>query len=215
MIGGTIKGIIFDLDGTLLESMGYWVHAGERYLESLGITPHKNLYDAIKTMTMEEVVKYLIHEYHITKTPDEVVCGIYETIEHAYFHEIQPKPGAVALFKLLRAQNIPFCIATATDRPLVEAALKRLDMLDYFEFIITCSECGMSKRNPKIYLDCAKRFHAAPHELAVFEDVIYAGATAKAAGFYLVGVRDTYAEADWDALSEIADRFIDSLEELL
>lgn len=209
------KGVIFDLDGTLLESMGMWENLGNRYLLSRGITPPPNLRDILWTMDLMECSRYLVSAFSIPSTPEEVIADIHQMIRDAYRYEIECKPGAKALLCALSAENIPVCLATATDREIFTPALERLDIAKHFCFTRSCAEAGESKRSPRIFLDCADFLALPPQELVVVEDTFHAATTAKQAGFTVIGVRDAYAASDWDGLSRICDRFVDSLEELL
>ena len=206
--------IIFDLDGTLLESMGMWENLGNRYLLSLGITPPSGLRDTLWTMDLAECARYLVSTFHIQSTPEDVVSAIHKMIRDAYRYEIECKPGAKALLEALAEKNIPICLATATDRAIFTPALERLDIIKHFSFTRSCFEAGEGKRSAKIYLDCADFLNLPPEELVVVEDTFHAASTAKRAGFTVIGVRDTFAARDWDGLARICDRFIDSLEEL-
>ena len=96
-------------------------------------------------------------------------------------------------------------VATATAEPLIEACLKRLGVIDCFEFILSCESLGTSKREPMIYLESARRFDAAPSEVAVYEDAFYAAETAKKAGFYLVAVYDDEEDENWEKICSLAD----------
>lgn len=209
------QGVIFDLDGTLLESMGMWENLGNRYLLSLGVTPPPNLRDILWTMDLAECSRYLVTTFSLPRTPEEVVEEIHQMIRNAYYYEIECKPGAKALLSSLFAQNIPICLATATDRSLFAPALLRLGIDKYFCFTRSCAEAGAGKLSPKIYLDCADFLALPPEELVVVEDTYHAAKTAKQSGFTVIGVRDPYAASDWEGLSRICDRFVDSLEDLL
>ena len=209
------KGIIFDLDGTLLESMGMWGNIGNRYLLSQGISPPPDLRETLWTMDLAEACVYMVHTFGLSQTPQEAVASIHQMIRDSYRYEIPCKPGASALLDALFAANLPICLATATDREIFMPALERLDIAKYFRFTHSCAEAGQSKRNPRVYLDCADFLRLPPEDLIVVEDTFHAANTAKQAGFTVIGVRDSYAASDWEGLARICDRFVDSLEELL
>lgn len=210
-----IKGAIFDLDGTLIESMGLWHTLGERYLKSIGITPPPDLRKMIWEMTIWEASEYFIEKFNLNDTPENVVDATYKLINDAYRYEIQAKPGAIALLDALSNANIPICLATATDRDIFTPTLSRLGFDKYFCYTRSCKEAGEGKTSPKIFLDCAEFLELNPDEIVVFEDTLHAAASAKRAGFKLCGVRDFYAACDYDGLIKICDKFVDSLEDLI
>ena len=105
------------------------------------------------------------------------------------------------------------CVASATAEPLMEACLKRLGIREYFEFLLSCETVGAGKRSPLVYRESAKRLGAAPAEVAVYEDALYAVQTAKAAGYYVVGVYDDSTAKNWQTIEGIADETILNWEE--
>ena len=151
-----VKGVIFDVDGTLLDSMKMWDHAGEIYLKSLGIKAEPDLEEKLFTRTMTEGALYMKGAYNIDLTVEEIKAGINSTIADFYANEVELKPGVKEFLELLSARNIPATVATATDRCHIEAAFKRLGAMEYFQRIFTCSEVGMSKEDPLIFLKCAE-----------------------------------------------------------
>ena len=120
-----LKGAIFDLDGTLFDSMFIWDTAGEVYLRSIGIEPREDLQKVLKPMSLLQSATYIRERYAILRTVEELMDGINRTVEDFYFHTVQPKEGVIALLEQMKAQGIKMCIATATDRYHVEAVLKR------------------------------------------------------------------------------------------
>ena len=142
-----MQGAIFDLDGTLLNSMGLWRHAGEIYLKNLGITAEEGLADTILKMTIRGAAQYLIERYSLPCSVEEAAGGINGVMESAYATVITPKEGAEQLLQALFSRGIPMAVATATDRYLVEIALGRLGLIKYFKGIVTCTEVGVGKRD--------------------------------------------------------------------
>ena len=121
-----IKGAIFDLDGTLLDSMSLWDTFGEDYLRSLGKEPHENLTEAFKTFTLEQSAEYYREHYGVTLSVEEIVRGVNRRIEGYYTNEVEIKHGADVFLKNLYDNGVKMCVATVTDRYLAEAALERL-----------------------------------------------------------------------------------------
>ena len=204
---------IFDFDGTLFDSMYVWDTAGESYLRSLGKEPSSTLREEIAAMSLQQAAVYFKEEYGLPLTAEEIVNGIDRTVERAYLNDILPKAGAAEFLEQMQKANIPMCIATATDRYLVEAALRRCEMDKFFDAIFTCSEVGASKNEPVIYRSAMDHFHAEHDNTLVFEDAFHAAQTAKADGFYVIAVMDT-SEKKQAELRHISDFYIRSYEDV-
>jgi len=127
-----LKGAIFDFDGTLFNSMFIWDTAGEVYLRSIGIEPRGDLQKVLKPMSLLQSATYIREKYVIPLTVEEIMDGINRTVEDFYFHTVQSKEGVITFLEQMKAQGIKMCIATATDRYQVEAALKRCGMESFF-----------------------------------------------------------------------------------
>lgn len=209
-----IDGAILDLDGTLLDSMPIWENLAENYLRSLGIEPRENLNEKFKNLSLYQAACYYQKAYGLTASTDEIIAGINSMIERFYTDEVLPKPGVPAFLAEMSKRRVKMCIATATDRHLVEAALLRLNLLPYFEEIFTCSSVGHGKDEPDIY-HAARQFLRTPKFTTwVFEDALYAIETAKRAGYRVVGVFDPSSADQEEEIRAISDRYIRSFEEM-
>ncbi len=189
-----LKGVIFDFDGTLFDSMFVWDAVGETYLRSLGKEPEEGLRKTLKNMSLQQSAAYLQEHYQLKLSVEEICAGINRTVESFYFHTVQPKPGVLELLEEMKQRNITMCIATATDRYQVEAALKRCDMRHFFSEIFTCSQVGSGKDQPRIYHAAMQHLQTDKSSTLIVEDACYAIQTAKQAGFTVVGVYDPYEE---------------------
>lgn len=206
-----MRAAIFDMDGTLLDSMGMWAELDKAVLRAHGIEPPENISDAVRTMTLEQASEYYAATYpQLGMTPEELRLNALQTAEAAYCETLLLKAGAADFLRALHQRGIPFCIVTATGRPLAEAALRRTGVLDLFQFLITPEDGFQGKMHADVFLEAARRLHAAPQETAVFEDALYAAQTAKAAGFYTVGIYDEDSRSDWDALEALCDKMAGS-----
>ncbi len=196
---------IFDMDGTLTDSMGFWRGVGGEYLESRGITDYpENLWAIMGEMTMLESAGELIRRFGLSDTPQAVIDGMNDLMARHYARDVPLKPGVDALLAELAGRGVSMCVASATDEALVRSCLGRLGVLDRFEFVLSCESLGAGKDRPDIYLEAARRFGCRPEEAAVYEDALYAARTAARAGFYVVGVYDENASKDWPELSRLA-----------
>lgn len=209
----TIRGAIFDLDGTLLDSTGMWDELDGRYLRSLGRQPLDDLSEKLHPLTMLQAAELIRSEYSLTKSPEEIMAEIISLAEEFYRSEVQLKRGAEQLLKRLNEAGIPMCVCTANDRRLTLAALERLGVMKYFRGCLTCGEYG-GKDSEGIFLAAARLLETAPAQTAVFEDSLHALTTAKNAGFIGVAVYDR-GESRTEQLRQTADIFVDSPDEFV
>ena len=208
-----IKGVIFDIDGVLLDSLGIWDDLGARYLKSIGVIPEEGLNEILFSMSMEQGSTYLNEHYNLQKTDAEVSAGISQMIEDFYFDEVLPKPGAKELLEFFKEKGIKMTAATSSPRIHVEKALERNGMLTFIEKLFTNTEVGASKHEPKIYNEAAAFLGTKPDETLVFEDSLYALKTAKDAGFVTVGVYDIKGEPDQEGVKNTGDHYVKELDE--
>ncbi|MBR6901353.1 MAG: HAD family hydrolase, partial [Synergistaceae bacterium] len=152
---------------------------------------------------------YLKERYALEQTLPEIREGVVRIIQDFYIDEVELKDGIKNFLDSMLEKNIPMVIATSGDRTLLNAALERNGIAGYFNAIFTCSELETTKQEPKIYLECAKFFGLEPHNIAVFEDSLFALETAKAAGFITFGVEDDSNIEDRERIIEIADFYTD------
>ena len=202
-----IKGAIFDLDGTLLDSMFIWDTIGEEYLRSLGKEPHEDLKETFMTLTLEEAAEYYREHYGVTLSVKEIVDGVNAMVEQTYRTKVTLKPGISEYLAWLKENGVRMCVATVTDRYLVEETLERLGVRHYFSEIFTCAEVGFGKDKPVIYQKALEHLGTEKSDTYVFEDLPFALNTAKTDGFPTVGVYDRH-EAHQDELKELADYYI-------
>lgn len=208
------KYAIFDLDGTLVDSMVYWENLAKEYLNSKGV---KNIPDTISeqivTMTMTESAVLFQKEFELDGTTDAIAEEMNEMMNEHYRHDIPLKEGVKEYLMLLKDSGMVMCVASATDVPLVQSCLSRLGILDHFSFLLSCEMVGKGKSSPDIYFEAAKRLGALPKDIAVYEDALYAARTAKSASFYVIGVYDDSEKDCFDELTMISDKVIYSWKE--
>ena len=202
---------IFDFDGTLFDSMFIWESVGEIYLRSLGKEPKPSLREDVRALSLYQSACYFRKEYDLPLSEEQIMSGINKTIEHFYINEVMPKPYVTEFLEKIKQKGIPMCIATASDRYQIEAALSRCGMSHYFEAIFTCSEVGYGKDEPVIFRKAMEHFNSDRSSSIIFEDALHAIKTAKNDGFTVVSVFDN-SEKRQDEVRAISDCYIRDFE---
>ena len=206
-----IKCAIFDFDGTLFDSMFIWESVGEIYLRSLGKEPKPSLREDVRALSLYQSACYFRKEYDLPLSEEQIMSGINKTIEHFYINEVMPKPYVTEFLDEMKQKGIPMCIATASDRYQIEAALSRCGMSHYFDAIFTCSEVGYGKDEPVIFRKAMEYFSSDRGSSIIFEDALHAIKTAKNDGFTVVSVFDD-SEKRQDEIRAISDCYIRDFE---
>ena len=202
---------IFDMDGTLIDSMKFWKNLASEYLSSKGITQvSEEILQKIKPMTMSESAALFQEVFGLS---GDVEAEMNAVMDEHYRNDIPLKNGVRAYLDMLHRKGVRMCVASATAEQLMESCLSRLEIRDYFAFLLSCETVGAGKSSPLVYHESAKRLQANPDEIAVYEDALYAVQTAKNAGYYVIGVYDEGAAKNWAAVTLIADEVIINWEE--
>lgn len=200
-----IRGAIFDMDGTLTDSMHVWKTVGSEFLKSIGKTPGDDVDRRFTSMSVYEAVDFMQKEYGVEGSRDEITDAINKSVEKRYLEEVPLKEGVVELLGELESLGVRMCVATATDEYMADAALTRLGIRRYFGKILTSRSVGAGKEKPDIFLAAAEFLGTKPNETAVFEDSYVAATTAKNTGFKVIGLYDISFAYKWDYTREIAD----------
>lgn len=200
---------IFDMDGTLVDSMAFWERLGREYLSSRGITGGVDeILERIKPMTMPESSALFIREFGIPGTPESVAEEMNAIMARHYRWDIPLKSGVCGYLENLRRAGVRMCVASATEEDLMDACLTRLGVGQYFEFLLSCETVGAGKNKPDVFLEAANRLGTSPGGIAVYEDALHAVNTAKKAGFYTVAVYDDSNNTCWEELAALAHETI-------
>ena len=178
---------IFDVDGTILDSMEVWNTLASRYIRSLKKEPEENLDEIVSEMSLEQSATYLKNYYKINKSEEVIISEVLHLISDYYMYEVKLMPGFKEFISNYDSVNV---IGTSCDEELVKIALIRLGVLNYFEDIITCSKVNKSKDDPDFYLACAQVLNQRPEDIVVFEDADYCIDVARKAGFKVVKIKD-------------------------
>lgn len=210
-----IKGAIFDLDGTLVDSMWIWEKIDIDYLGKLGIIIPKNLKDEINHLSFKETGIYFKTTFNIKDSLESILDTWHQMALAHYSNDVKLKPNVLEFLKLLKSKDIKIGLATSNSYPLLEAVLKNTGIYDYFDAITTTDEAHNNKSNPDVYLLAAERIGVNPKECIVFEDIIEAVRGAKLANMTVIAVHDESAEYQKEDLLGNADKYIYDFSELI
>ena len=201
----------FDMDGTLLDSMGYWHLSRIGMLKRLGSVVH----DAQVPWILEHSLDEVLQAFDITCERDEVIRVYREEMRVQYLRGIDPKPGAREFLQRLQQEGIRVCVGTATDRNMAREALKAAGLLEYIEFVTDIAEMGSGKENAAFFENLATRAGVSTDEILMFEDALYAMQGARSAGCGVVAIEEAASQRERDEIIAFADRYIRSYHELL
>lgn len=210
-----ISGVIFDMDGTLLDSAEMWQGVAGRYIMSLRKTPAADLGAKTKAMTLDQLCSYLKSEYAIATTEEKIAKGFNTILREDYLAGVDIKEYVPILLERFKQKGIAMCIATSTDKNIADEILARLGIRDYFSHIVTCEEAGSGKEDPDVFIRAQQILGTPKEETVVFEDGVLAVRGAKEAGFYVIAIADESEKENREEIKQLADRYIESFEEML
>lgn len=205
-----VKGAIFDLDGTLLDSMWVWHEVDTRFLINHALPVKEEYLQALKSMNFSQCAAYTREFYGVTLTDEEMYEEWDLMARKAYADEVTVKEGAIEFLKYLKGKGVRLGIATSSYESLFAPTFARCGLDGIFEHVTTKDEVKCGKERPDIFLKAAEKMGLAPCECAVFEDILLAVNTCKGAGFYTVGVADVHAAHDACAIRAAADMYIET-----
>ena len=205
---------IFDLDGTLVDSIDVWRVADLKFMARRGITVPDDFYEAISHMNLLQASEYIVDSLGLPETPEQVECEFLGIIREEYAENIPMINGAGEFLKKLKAAGVKLAIATASQEELYCPCLERNGVYDLFDCFVTLADVNKPKGNPDIYLLAAERLGIEPERCVVFEDIYLGAVGAKLAGMACVGIREEHSRADWPRLEKTADLMISDFTEI-
>lgn len=204
---------IFDMDGTLTDSMGIWDEVPFALLEQYGRTPKPDLRQVLLPLGMAESARYLIREYQLPLDEANYDAAVMEAVGRLY-RTVELKPGVRKILERLKAEGAHLCVYSNTWQPMCERVLGGLGVLDYFDFVLSAQD-GFTKKEPAIFLEAMRRVGGhTPAECVVCEDAVHAARTAHRAGFPVIGIADYYSRADEPEMRALSQQFLTSWEQL-
>lgn len=210
-----IKGVIFDLDGTLLDSMWVWNQVDVDFLGERGFSVPEDYAQKISAMGFRETAEYTINRFGLRETVDDVIAEWNEMAERKYHNEVKIKMGVSDFLQKLKSLNLQLGVATASYGTLFKPCLKNNKVYDYFDAFTETKEVSRGKGFPDIYIKAAEKMGCRPDECVVFEDIIQGICAAKEAGCKTVAVYEKSSAYSWEQMSELANDSIHHFEELL
>ena len=207
--------IFFDLDGTLIDSNGVWLQVDHDFLGRRGLRVTQEYQYTVGHSIFPVAAQFTKDYYRLPDDPQDIMDEWQAMAQDAYARTIPLKPGARALLDKLQAQGLPMALLTAGLPALARAAVTRHGLERYFRGLFFAHDVGLEKRDPEVYRIAAGEYGAAPAGCVLLEDAPHNCAAAKAAGFKVVGVYDSFYDGQWDTVRENSHMAVKSLTELL
>lgn len=208
-----IKGAIFDVDGTLVDSMDMWNQCGVNYLKSRGITPEPGLSAKLATFPINVTGEYLREHYHIDLPAAEITKNLNDMALDFYMTRAEKKPYITELLDALSEAGVRMITATASDSEVIRRLLGRLGLEKYFSGIYSCEQIGWDKMHPECYLKCQAMLDTGKDETWVFEDMLHAAHSAHLAGLRVSGMYDRPSAANEEIMRSFCDRYLKTEED--
>jgi HAD superfamily hydrolase (TIGR01509 family) len=209
------KGAIFDLDGTLVDSMGMWYEIDVEYLARFNLEVPDDLQKAIEGFSFTETATYFKNRFEL-EDDIEAIKNEWNQMAHTHYEKkIQIKENVRELLDYLKLKGYKMAIATSNSRHLAQLALESNGIDKYFEYLVTSCDVEKGKPNPDVYLRASRLLDIDVAELIAFEDTVAGVKAAKGANIYTIGIYDEFSKNYEEEIRLLADRFIYDYEELL
>ena len=213
--GKTIKGIIFDLDGTLLDSTSIWKDVDIAFFGKRNIPMPEDYSDEIGHIGLDKAAEYTIKRFNLNEKKEDILKEWKDGVLDYYQNKVVLKPHAKEFLEYLKKENIPFCAATANDEDCYKSALVHNGIYDLFDFILEVNNFKNGKEKPDIFYACIEKLGCTKEEALVFEDLPMPIGTAKKAGIMTVAVYEaSYDTKTEDTKKDISDIYIKDFDEL-
>ena len=211
----TIDGVIFDLDGTFIDSMSVWHEVDVEFFRRRNMEIPEGYKEIIKKMPFDASAEFTRTEYNIKESAEEIIQEWHDLSIDAYKNHVKLKDGAREFAAKCKEHGIKIGYATASEDSLCETVLMANGVRQYFDEKTYVNEVQKDKSEPDVYLLCAKRLGVKPERCLVCEDILSGLLSAKKAGFITCGMYDDASAKDWEKIKRISDFAIQSFSELM
>lgn len=209
------KGAIFDLDGTILDSMWVWKQVDINFLGKRGIEVSSDYVKAISSLNLKTAAEYTIQRFSLSDTVEEVMEEWFQMAVKEYAEDVQLKSYVREYLAYLKAKEVKLAIATSSHEGLFLPCLENNKIYEFFDTIVTTMEVKRGKDFPDVYEEAARRLGLKPSECMVFEDIHKGVKAAKEGGFYVIAVEEEHSVDDRDEIIKVADKYITDFEEMM
>lgn len=209
-----IKAVIFDLDGTLVDSMGLWRDIDIEFLSARGIEYKDDLQEKIEGMSFTETAVFCKDYYKLTESVEELKEIWNQMAEDKYRYEVQLKPGVMGFLEELKRRGIKMGIATSNSKELIAAVNEAYHFDRYISCVVTSCSVNKGKPAPDVYLEAARQLSVLPEECLVFEDIVKGIEAGKNAGMLVCAVEDSFSAEQRERKKAISDYYIESYDEI-
>lgn len=210
------KAVIFDMDGSLVDSMWIWTEVDRIYMEKYSLTEPETFHKDIEGMSYIETAQYFVDTFQTLRcTREEVMQEWRDMTVELYATKVFPKPGAVEFLDEMRRRGVLLGIATSNDRQIAQAALDAQGLSEYFSSVCTSSEVAAGKPAPDMYLKVAEDLGVAPADCLVFEDIPNGILAGKNAGMSVCAIDDDFSRRDEPEKKRLADYYIRDFYEIM
>lgn len=208
-----IEGIIFDFDGTLVDSQYIWENIDDKYLESLGKSSRPGLHKTIEKFTLRQAAEYLKSEYQINDSVEGIINSVKALAADEYLYNVPLKDGVLDALEEMSRLGVKMCVATTNVKQLVVAAAKRCGIDKYFSDYFSGSDLNINKNTPKLYELALEHLGTDKDKTWIFEDSLHAVISAKVGGFNVAAVYDESSKELSYELRQNADLYIQAMKE--
>ena len=209
-----LQSAIFDLDGTLLDTTGFWNIFSHEMLQVPMDQPCADIRPEFRRRTPREAAIRCKKVFGFSQSVEELTDLFQNRVMEFYLHEAKAKPHVQEVLSILKMQSVWMYVATEAERSMALQALEHTDLLQYFRGVLTCKEIGHDKSTPEIYEGCMRRLHSNKLDTVVFEDSLRGIRTAKGAGFRVAAVYDPASEKDAEEIKSLVDYYIRDYSEM-
>lgn len=210
-----MKSLIFDVDGTILDSMPMWLELENNILKKYGHTMDsldKDTKDTIESLSIEGMSKFIAETIATDMTFEEVFNYFQSSIDYKYANEVDAKEGSVDKIKYLKAKGFKLAVASSSSSDCIIKAFKRLGIYECFDIIATADNTGLRKSEDEFWKSLIEKLGKDKNQVILYDDAIYAITQAKKLGIEVVGIKDfPWNEKDWDKIGQIADYTLDGI----